>query len=207
MPQPAYTRLTNDERRAALLERGADLFARHGYDEMSMARFAREAGISKGLLYHYFPSKRALFEAVLMQAAGDLVGLTEPDPSLPPDQQLAVSLDAFLGWIDEHRDAYAQLMVSLQVPEVRELIEGVREATAQRILAGLGPEAASRPATRSAVRAWLWFMDGACLDWVREGDLNRAEVHGMLLGTLVGALAASGTIVPPGASPADTSRG
>ena len=207
MRRPAYTRLSNDARRAELLERGADLFARHGYDELSMARFAREAGISKGLLYHYFPSKRALFEAVLTQAVGELGQLTDTDPSRPPAEQLAASLEAFLGWIDEHREAYAQLMASLQVPEVRELIEGVREVTAQRILAGLGPEAASRPATRTAVRAWLWFMDGACLDWVREGDLNRAEVHGMLLGTLLGALAASGPIVPPGASPADTSRG
>lgn len=196
MPRPAYTRLSNDARRAELLERGADLFARHGYDELSMARFAREAGISKGLLYHYFPSKRALFEAVLTQAVGELVQLTDTDASRPPAEQLAASLDAFLGWIDEHREAYAQLMASLQVPEVRELIEGVREATAQRILAGLGPEAASRPATRTAVRAWLWFMDGACLDWVRESDLSRAEVHGMLLGTLLGALTAAGAALP-----------
>lgn len=196
MPRPAYTRLSNDARRAELLERGADLFARHGYDELSMARFAREAGISKGLLYHYFPSKRALFEAVLTQAVGELVQLTDTDASRPPAEQLAASLDAFLGWIDEHREAYAQLMASLQVPEVRDLIEGVREATAQRILAGLGPEAASRPATRTAVRAWLWFMDGACLDWVRESDLSRAEVHGMLLGTLLGALTAAGAALP-----------
>jgi AcrR family transcriptional regulator len=201
VPQPAYTRLSNDERRAALLERGVDLFARYGYDELSMARFAREAGISKALLYHYFPSKRALFEAVLEQAAGELAGLTEVDPSLPPAEQLAVSLDAFLGWIDEHRAAYAQLMASLQVPEVRELIEGVREETAQRILAALGPEAASRPATRTAVRAWLWFMDGACLDWVGGSDLSRDEVSGLLLGTLLGALTAAGAGLP--AVPAD----
>jgi AcrR family transcriptional regulator len=196
VPRPAYTRLSNDDRRAALMERGADLFVRYGYDEMSMARFAREAGISKGLLYHYFPSKRALFEAVLMQAAGELVQLTESDPDRPPVEQLAASLDAFLGWVDENREAYAQLMASLQVPEVRELIEGVREATAQRILAGLGPEAAGRPATRTAVRAWLWFMDGACLDWVGGSDLSRDEVQGLLVGTLLGALTAAGTGLP-----------
>lgn len=196
VPQPAYTRLSNDDRRAALLARGADLFARHGYDEMSMARFAREAGISKGLLYHYFPSKRALFEAVLMQAAGELVQLTQSDPGQPPIEQLAASLEAFLGWVDDNREAYAKLMSSLQVPEVRELIEGVREATAQRILAALGPEAAGRPATRTAVRAWLWFMDGACLDWVAGSDLSRDEVQGLLVGTLLGALTAAGTGLP-----------
>jgi AcrR family transcriptional regulator len=67
--EPAYTRLDVEERRRRLLELGADLFARHGYDELSMAAIAREAGISKALLYHYFPSKQAYFTATLEQGA------------------------------------------------------------------------------------------------------------------------------------------
>src|SRR3954466_1935544 len=117
MATPAYRRLTNDARREELLQRGAALFAHHGYDELSMSRFAREAGISKALLYHYFPSKRALFEAVLTQAAEELRATTEPDQSQPAAAQLAASLDAFLAWIEEHADAYLKLMASLQVPE------------------------------------------------------------------------------------------
>ena len=72
MSQPAYTRLDVDERRRQLLELGAELFARHAYDELSMAQIAREAGISKALLYHYFPSKQAYFAATLEQAAAEL---------------------------------------------------------------------------------------------------------------------------------------
>ena len=66
---PAYTRLNVDERRRQLLAEATALFATHGYDELSMAKLAREAGISKPLLYHYFPSKRDLFDAVPAQAA------------------------------------------------------------------------------------------------------------------------------------------
>src|SRR5918992_389920 len=94
--EPAYTRLQVDERRRQLLELGAELFARHSYDELSMARIAREAGISKALLYHYFPGKQQLFEATLQQAAAELAARTAPDPSLPPAEALAASLDAFL---------------------------------------------------------------------------------------------------------------
>ena len=65
----AYRRLKVDERRRQLLERATELFATHGYDELSMAKIAREAGVSKPLLYHYFPTKRDLFEAALGQAA------------------------------------------------------------------------------------------------------------------------------------------
>ena len=65
MSGPAYTRLDVDERRRRLLDLGADLFARHAYDELTMATIAREAGISKALLYHYFPGKQAYFAATL----------------------------------------------------------------------------------------------------------------------------------------------
>src|SRR5918992_774635 len=106
MRKRGYTRLPVEERRQRLLEIGAELFARHSYDELSMGRIAKEAGISKPLLYHYFPSKRAFFAATLEQAAAEVVARTEPDPHLPPAEALAGSLDGFLGWIEENQLAY-----------------------------------------------------------------------------------------------------
>jgi AcrR family transcriptional regulator len=82
--RPAYRRLRNDDRRRQLLDRAVELFAEHGHDELSMAAIARAAGISKPLLYHYFPSKRQLFEAALAQAAEEHLGRVSPDPSAPP---------------------------------------------------------------------------------------------------------------------------
>src|SRR3954451_4111083 len=93
---PAYRRLDVDERRAQLLALGERLFTSSSYGELSMAAIAREAGISKALLYHYFPSKQAYFQATLQAAAEELREHTTPDPSLPPVQQLERSLDAYL---------------------------------------------------------------------------------------------------------------
>jgi AcrR family transcriptional regulator len=190
---PAYTRLDVDERRRRLLELGAGLFARNAYDELSMATIAREAGISKALLYHYFPSKQAYFAATLEEKAAELAALTETDPALPPAEQLAGSLDAFLGWVADDREAYAKLVRSAAViPEVREVVDRVRDATAARILDGLAAGAEPRPVLRAAVRGWLWFMDGAILEWVEHGGMSRDELRELLLGTLRGALAAAG---------------
>src|SRR5262245_43546547 len=167
MATPAYTRLGVDQRRRQLLELGTELFARHGYEELSMARIAREAGISKALLYHYFPSKQAYFVAALEQAAAELAEATEPDPSKPPVEQLTGSLDAFRAWVERHMGAYDKLSRSVgAVPEVRELVERVRDETADRILAGLS--SAPTPELRAAVRGWLWFMDGVVLDWIEH---------------------------------------
>ena len=183
--------MQNDERRASLLDTATRLFGEHGYDALSMAQIAREANISKALLYHYFPSKHKLFEAALMAGAEDLRARTQPDPARPPGEQVSVTLDAFLAWVQERPKAYAKMLESAGAREVRETMARVRSDTARLILSGLGRDG-ERPATRAAVFGWLAFLDAAILDWIEHGDMTREELHGMLLGAFAGALMASG---------------
>jgi AcrR family transcriptional regulator len=194
MSEPAYRRLDVDERRRQLLERGAELFTSHPYEELSMSKIAKEVGISKALLYHYFPSKQAYFEETLGAWAEQLRERTEPDPDLPPVEQLTKSLDAFLALVEENAVAYRNLMQSAAgVPEIRDLIAEVRRVTAQRILDGLYSDGAP-PKARTAVSGWLWFMDGACLNWIEHRDIERDELRDLLLGVLMGALIAAGAL-------------
>ena len=194
MSTPAYSRLPVDERRRQLLDLGARLFATHSYAELSMAKIAGEAGISKALLYHYFPSKQDFFVATLQQGAEEIARRTEPDPELPPLEALAGSLDAFLGWIEENETAYRKLMESVgSVPEVKLLIDQIRDATSTRILDGLGAGEPPPPKLRAAARAWLWFVDGTILDWLEHKDMSRAEVRDFLVASLAGSLSAAGS--------------
>ena len=182
-----------DDRRRQLLELGARLFAKHSYAELSMAKIAREAEISKALLYHYFPSKQDFFVATLQQGAEEIASRTEPDPDLPPLEALSGSLDAFLGWIEENETAYRKMMESVGgVPEVKALVDEIRDATSQRILDGLGAGDPPPPQLRTAARGWLWFMDGAILDWLDQRDMSRTELRDLLMGSLGGSLMAAG---------------
>jgi AcrR family transcriptional regulator len=190
---PAYRRLDVDERRRRLLALGKELFTRHTYAELSMATIAREAGISKSLLYHYFPTKQAYFVATLQQQADELAQRIEVDAALPPAEQLLRALDAFLAWIEANADGYAKLLEGASThAEVRQLVDQVRAATAKRILTGLSPDAPPAPELRAAVNGWLWFMDGALSDWLAHRDIGRDQLLGLLLGTLMGAVTASG---------------
>jgi len=192
---PAYTRLENDERRRQLVALGERMFTENAFDEISMAAIAREAGISKALLYHYFPSKRDFFAATLAEGAEALRLAVEPDPAASPAEALLASLGAYLVWVEDHRDSYAKLMRSVAtVREARELVDQVRDMTAQRVLDGVagGSGAPLPPAARIAVRGWLWFLDGAILDWLDTDDVTREQLHGLLVGTLLGALTAAG---------------
>jgi AcrR family transcriptional regulator len=187
--EPAYQRLDVDERRRQLLEIGQQLFTQHAYSELSMADIARAAGISKALLYHYFPSKRDFFQATLTSAAAEVAQLTQPDPSLTPLEQIRRILDAYLAWIEGHAEAYTKLLQSATShPEVSALIEQIRDATSDRITAGLvGGQATS--IQRAAVRAWLWFIDGACSDWLQRRDYTREQLRELLMRTLQAAIA------------------
>jgi len=124
-----------------------------------MARIAREAGISKALLYHYFPTKRDLFAATLLQAAEELRERTQPRPEASPAEALAESLDAFIAWIEERPRAYRRLIEgAASVPEVRAIVDEVRDRTAERIstASAPGPNRLRRCGRRCAAGSGSW---------------------------------------------------
>ena len=75
-------RLENDQRRAQLLALAKRAFSEQAYDEVSIDDLAREAKISKGLLYHYFPTKRDLYVAGLTEIANELVAAITAVPEV-----------------------------------------------------------------------------------------------------------------------------
>jgi AcrR family transcriptional regulator len=160
--EPAYTRLNVDERRRQLLDAGAELFATHSFEEISMRQIAAKAGVSKPLLYHYFPSKSELFKAAVSEKASELQRLIEPSHAGSAVDQLARSLDAYLAWIEANAQTWSKLMQSAAtLPEARELVEGFRERTMDLALAELTGGRRPRPALRNAIKGWLGYMDAA----------------------------------------------
>jgi AcrR family transcriptional regulator len=189
VPAPAYTRLNVDERRRQLLDAGAALFAEHAYEEISMRDIARAAGVSKPLLYHYFPSKIDLFKAAVAEKATELQRVIEPADQGTPIDQLTSTLDAYLGWIEANSRAWAKLVQSAAaLPEARDLVEGFRQQTMDMALARLTHSETVRPALRTVLRGWLGYMDAAILDWTEHGDLPREDLRDLLIAAFVGAL-------------------
>lgn len=192
MSEPAYTRLQVDERRAQLIDAGAKLFAEHAYEEISMREVAQAAGVSKPLLYHYFPSKIELFKAAVAERATELGQLIEPSGQGTPVEQLNQVLDAYLAWIEDNAQTWSKLMQSAAtLPEARELVEGFREHTMDLVLSELAGGRRPRPALRTAIKGWLGYMDAAILDWTEARDLPRQKLRELLVAAFAGALMAA----------------
>jgi AcrR family transcriptional regulator len=190
--QPAYTRMQVDERRRQLLDAGAELFAKHSFEEISMRELAEAAGVSKPLLYHYFPSKIDLFKAAVSEKAEQLQRLIEPSSDRPAIEQLSQVLDSYLAWIEDNAQTWSKLLQSAAtLPEARELVEGFRQRTMDLILAQLTEGRKPRPALRIAIKGWLGYMDAAILDWTESKDLPRAKLRELLLAAFGAALMAA----------------
>jgi AcrR family transcriptional regulator len=190
--QPAYTRMQVDERRRQLLDAGAELFAKHSFEEISMRELAEAAGVSKPLLYHYFPSKIDLFKAAVSEKAEELQRLIEPSSDRPAIEQLSQVLDSYLAWIEDNAQTWSKLLQSAAtLPEARELVEGFRQRTMDLILAQLTEGRKPRPALRIAIKGWLGYMDAAILDWTESKDLPRAKLRELLLAAFGAALMAA----------------
>ena len=192
MVQPAYTRLNVDERRRQLLEAGKVLFAEYAFEEISMRQIAEAAGISKPLLYHYFPSKIELFKAAVADQAKELQALIEPSREGSPFEQLSASLDAYLAWIEANSRAWTKLMRSAAtLPEAGELVEQFRTSTLEQIARRLTGRPKPRPALRNALNGWLGYVDAAILDWVQGAGVSRTQVRNMILAAFAAALLAA----------------
>jgi AcrR family transcriptional regulator len=192
MAEPAFTRLQVDERRRLLIDAGSALFAQHAFEEISMRQIAEAAGVSKALLYHYFPNKIELFKAAVQERAGELQRVIEPDGQGTPIEQLTESLDGYLGWIERNAETWAKLMQSATaLPEARDAVAGFRAATLHNILARLTGARTPRPALRTALQGWLGYIDAAILDWVHNHDLTREQLRDLLVAAFGAALLAA----------------
>ena len=187
--EPARTRLQVDVRRQQLLELGLELFASQSYDELSIDEIAKRAGVSKGLLYHYYPSKRAFYVASVREAARQLLEETDIDRhgtgTEPDPEGQRAGLQAFLDYVARHRVVYAFLLrggIGTD-PEVAEVLEHTREALVDRILSRLSRFGARSddPAARLRLRGWLGFLEAASLDWAEKQSLDPDQLLGLLL--------------------------
>lgn len=178
-------RLETDERRAQLLELAKRAFSGRSYDDVSIDDLAREAKISKGLLYHYFPTKRDLYVAGLTEIADELVAaITGVPADLPPIERVRLSLDAYLDFVNRRAPAFISLMRGGigSDPDVAKVIDGVRQRLFDSFLGGspFAPMLAGDVRFETAVRGWIGFVEHVSLDWAAQPRMERTELREML---------------------------
>ena len=167
---PPRSRLEVDERRAQLLAIARKFFSENAYDEVSIDAIAAAAGISKGLLYHYFPTKRDFYVAALREIAQQLLTETTPPSSdVPVDERVRRGVETYLSFVERRGTAYVALMRGGigSDPEIAGVLEETRAGFLARMLEHL-PAGVDGALARTALRGWIGFVEATSLDWVER---------------------------------------
>ena len=103
-------RLTQDERRRQLLGIGLKMLTERPIQDVALDAVAEEAGISRGLLFHYFPSKTAYYEAVVAAAGRRILRNVTPPDDVTGRAALAAMVEAFVAQIERRHELYRALV-------------------------------------------------------------------------------------------------
>jgi AcrR family transcriptional regulator len=194
-------RLDPAERRARLLAVGAGLFAAKPYDDVLMEDVAERAGVSRALLYKYFPSKKDLFAGVFREAADDLLAVSEFDPAVPVLEQVPAALDKHIDYFAANRNTVLAANRTLAGdPVIQAIIADEFAVLRSRVLDAAGLAGARRETVSAALTAWLVFVRVLCVSWLADEAFSRTVLRDMCVGALRGALDAVVDLAGPGES-------
>ncbi|MFD4556692.1 TetR/AcrR family transcriptional regulator [Streptomyces sp. NPDC058469] len=184
-------RMGVEERRQQLIGVALELFSHRSPDEVSIDEIAAAAGISRPLVYHYFPGKLSLYEAALQRASDDLAGrfVVAEEGSL--GGRLLRVMSRFFDFVDDHGPGFAALMrggPAVGSSTTNALVDGVRQAAYLQILSHMKVE---QPPARLElmIRSWISLVESTALIWLDGRRIPRADLERQLVHDF-GALAA-----------------
>ena len=192
-------RLSPEERRTELLTLGAEVFGQRPYDEVRIDEIAERAGVSRALMYHYFPDKRAFFAAVVRNESELLFEATNtpPQPGLNLFEQLRAGVLAYLQYDDEHpHGAWAAYVgMGRTDPVLRGIDDMDNDRQANRIIERF-TEAIGEPLDskverdlRVLVYSWLAFTFEMCRQRIIDPSIDAGHVADSCAHSLLDAIA------------------
>lgn len=183
---PVRRRLSAHDRRRQLVGIGLAKIVETPIQDLSMDDVAGEAGISRGLLFHYFPTKTDFYLACISAAGRRILRNTAPDESLPGPEQVEQVTRLMVQQIERRRDFYLALVHGHGVadPRVSEVMDSVREGSTDRVVEGLGIEEHQR----AVVRAWWAYTEDRALTWSAVPTGERPVSLSQLVAECVAAL-------------------
>ncbi len=180
------TRLEPDERRRQILEAAQALFSERHYGSVSLDEVAAAAGVARGLINHYFGTKRDLYvEVVREMVRVPPLPVPEYVAGTSVRERVSQAIDGWLAMTSRNRGTWLDSIRSqgLGDPEIAAIFEEAREDAAIRMIAilGLGPIEDVPPERLAMMRAYGGLAEAATVQWLDHGRLSREQVHELLV--------------------------
>jgi AcrR family transcriptional regulator len=185
--QQHATRLPPAERRAQVLEAARIVFARDGFAGASTAAVAREAGVTRGLVHHYFGSRRELFLGVLEELAARLPAAIRTDlEGLPLEEVVRLNGNALLDAVERDRGAWVALLGAAgSEPAVEAILDRARDQAIDKMLVNQGAAVGESEELRLVLRVYLGAAEATLAEWTMHERATRAQAEVLMQRTLL----------------------
>ena len=193
-------RLAPEDRRSELLALGAEIFGKRPYDEVRIDEIAERAGVSRALMYHYFPDKRAFFAAVVKDEADRLFEAAHnlPDLGLSRFEEVRAGVLTYMYYHEQHPHSSWAAYVGLgrSDPVLLGIDDDTRNRLMEHILTRIcevgGPENELRPDVERdlhvIVHGWIAFTFELSRQRIMNPSINAEQLADACANTLLDAL-------------------
>ena len=186
MNSPKYSRLAPGQRRDQILDAANVLFAERAYDAVSIEDIASSAGVTRGLVHHYFGGRKDVYIGLLERLGAQREDQLRPPAGRSARARVADSVSRWLDWTDTNRTIWLATIArgeDIADPEVRDVVADlVRRAVA--LLAAFHADIAhDSPRLRYALECWTALNRAATRRWLQE-QATREATHELLTSTL-----------------------
>lgn len=190
-PAPDGPRLDRDERRRQILAAASTLFSERGYSAVSTTEIAAEAGVARGLINHYFGTKRELYVEVVREMVR--VRPIQPVPEYvngaTPQSRLSESIDRWLEMVHRNRESWLAAIGAEGLghdPEIEAVLDEAREQVTASIIEvlGLGPASEAPPELHAVLRSYGGLAEAATREWLERDRWTREQLAAFLKGAL-----------------------
>ena len=186
MSTPRFSRLDPGQRRGQILDAANALLAERGYDEVSIEDIASSAGVTRGLVHHYFGGRKEVYIGLLERLGALREEQLQPPVGRSARARLADTVSRWLDWTEANRTIWLAAMAPGEDtvdPEVRRVVADLVSRAVALLVARHADMAEDSPRLRYALECWTALNRSATRRWLR-GEATREATHELLASTL-----------------------
>ena len=187
-----------EERRRQLLKLGLRMAREVPPEDVTIEAVAEAAGVSRGLVFHYFESKQDFQLAIMRAQSEQMLERTAPPEGIEdPTEAASAAITAYVDYVQENPTSYTSVLRGALSadPALREVTEETRAAVAQRVLSyapALNLEVT--PTVTAAVMGWIAFTEDVMIRSIDQRDLDRDQILGLLTTSLLALVGAAAVV-------------
>ena len=174
-----FSRLAPEQRREQILDAANALYAERAYDDVSIEDISSAAGVTRGLVHHYFGGRKEVYIALLERLGAQREQQIPPPVGRSARARLADSVSRWLDWTEQNRTIWLATIAhgeDIADPDVSRVVGDLVRRAVVQLAAFHADIAEDSPRLRYALECWTALNRAATRRWLQD-QATRETTH------------------------------